>query len=176
MKVFTKRIISLALIGVMVVGMCGTVSAKTTTAVWDSPKTTAGSWWSGYDNDDITSLSGTSSSLYGGDVGVYFYTSSVGMPNGFVCSTSRTGEIELKEDDGSWFNENETARKTTGYFAYDNSGRYRMTSYKITYTNSSCIESNKTAELYLRIKINTISGDTTKNVPEGLFGYQLWVN
>ena len=80
MKVFTKRIISLALIGVMVVGMCGTVSAKTTTAVWDSPKTTAGSWWSGYDNDDITSLSGTSSSLYGGDVGVYFYASSVGMP------------------------------------------------------------------------------------------------
>ena len=51
-----------------------------------------------------------------------------------------------------------------------------MTSYKITYTNSSCIEPNKTVELYLRIKINTISGDTTKNVPEGLFGYQLWVN
>lgn len=176
MRKIKKIIMSLVLIGVMVIGMCGAVSAKTTTGVWNSPKTTAGSWWSGYDNDDITSLTGTSSSIYGGDVGVYFYASSVGMPNGFIRSSNRTGEIELKEDDSSWFDENETARKITGYFAYDNSGRYRMTSYKITYTNSSCIEPNKTVELYLRIKINTISGDTTKNVPEGLFGYQLWVN
>lgn len=72
MRKIKKIIMSLVLIGVMVIGMCGTVSAKTTTGVWNSPKTTAGSWWSGYDNDDITSLTGTSSSIYGGDVGVYF--------------------------------------------------------------------------------------------------------
>lgn len=42
MRKIKKIIMSLVLIGVMVIGMCGTVSAKTTTGVWNSPKTTAG--------------------------------------------------------------------------------------------------------------------------------------
>ena len=175
MKKVIKKAITGCVVLSFVLSMFNVSFAQTTTSIWNSPACTAGTWWSGYSEDEVISLTGTNSTVYGGDVGIYFYSSSVGMPSSFNYSSSRTALIELKEDDDSSGNTNEPARKYTGYFRVDSSGLYRITSYANTYTNSNAIETNRTVELYMRIKVGVLSGDTSKNVPNGLFKYKIWV-
>ncbi|MBE6843850.1 MAG: hypothetical protein E7510_13650 [Ruminococcus sp.] len=149
-----------------------TASAESNTSIFHSRACTAGNWWSGYDNNDIHSVTASGSNIYGGDVQLYFHSTTVGLPNSFVKSTSRTADFELKEDDASSNNENEIARKITGHFSVSNAGYYQITILSYPYTNPACIESNNVAELYMRMKINRVSGDTSANVPYGLVRYQ----
>lgn len=132
----------------------------------------AGTWYSGY-GDKYCNMTTSYGQVYGGDVGMYFYETSVGMPKSFVKSNSRTVEFELKENDPG--NTNEVARKYIGYFETRTDGIYQPVRYSISYTNCDCIESNSTVELYYRMKVDTISGDSSKNVPSGIAKFKYWI-
>ena len=128
----------------------------------------AGSWHT----DPTYSISSSYSQIYGGDVGVYYHTANYGLSSAFVESTSRTVTINLYETDSS---SSTRARGYTGTFGVKN-GYYRPTSFSNTYTSSSKIESDNSAELYIDFKVSTVSGDTSKNVAAGIMYYQFWSN
>lgn len=110
--------------------------------------------------------------LCGGDVGVYFYTTSVGLQDSFVKSTSRKVIAHVKEYDSS--TSNTLARTREGTFGMVN-GYYRPQIWGYTYTNSNMIESDSTAELRLVWKVESVSGDTSTSIPSALMKYSLWV-
>lgn len=167
-----KKVVSSVLIMAIMVGLLvGSVYANAVSNKYKTPALTAGSWWSGVDSN-VVAITASTSKVYGGDVGVSFYATSVGMPVSFVRSSDRTIDIELKEKDPF---SNCVVRQYVGYFSIKN-GLYRVPTYTTTYTNAGCVEDNSVLELYMRFKVNTISGDTSKNVPEGLIIYEMWAN
>ena len=110
-----------------------------------------------------------------GDVGGYFYKTSVGMPESFVQSTNRRGNFTLIEKD-TIFSANDIAAYYTGYFSINSSGLYRMNSYsRIDLTAPIDIDDTNTVELFLQVNIDAINGDSSNNVPSGLFNYQFWI-
>lgn len=141
---------------------------------YSTPNMIAGSWWSGYDNGTVISVSSQFSQIYGGDVGMTLVPSSVGLSNSFARRTDRKVNIELKEDDAG-SNTNEIAGKYEGTFSIRN-GVYNSYNVNRTYTNASQIEPNSVAELYIRVLVSKSSGDTTGNIASGLFSYRVWTD
>ena len=115
--------------------------------------------------------SSTLSTVCGGDVGAYFYTSSVGLQNSFVKDPNRKVDVEIRESDSG---SNAHARTRRGTFKYKN-GIYAPSIWEYTYTNPATIEYDSCPELYLRWKVYTVSGDTSTSVPAGIMNYSVWV-
>lgn len=144
-------------------------SARTISSYYNSPAATAGSWKS----DSVHKMTSPNyDELYGGDIGVYFYSANVGLSDAFVKSTSRTAESKLMDEDVLSYEHIRTYTHTFGMV----NGYYRTKTAVASYTNSSKIESDKQVESFLKFKINTVSNDTSKNIPSGLLCYQFWID
>lgn len=142
----SKKILVSMLIAIFVVGSAISVSAREKLSNYiESSAVTAGSWYSGYDNDNFYNMSSSFKEVYGGDVGMYFYTTSVGLSKAFVKKNTRTDGI------------------------------YQPTTYTCTYTNPECVENNSIVELYYRMYVDRISGDTSRNVPRGISKFKYWI-
>lgn len=135
-----------------------TYSSQATTDVWQS--------------DSQQSLVSSFPEVYGGDVGIYFYLPNVGLSSAFVQSLDRTAYSKLYESDAF---SDDLVREYTHGFGYHN-GLYTKIRSENTYTSSAKIEIDNVVELYFRYKVNSISGDTSRNVTAGLFRYQFWIN
>lgn len=146
-----------------------------TTPVFDSPKNTAGTWWSGYDNDVFYGVNCSSSDVYGGDVGMNFIQSSVGLPESFYRMKDRVVYFELKDEDPG-YDENELVREYVGIMDTGSTGLYQIIGVRNSYTNSDCIEGNSIVELYIRMKVEVHDKDDSRTVPKGLIRCQFWAN
>lgn len=172
---FQKKILVSMLIAIFVVGSAISVSAREKLSNYiESSAVTAGSWYSGYDNDNFYNMSSSFKEVYGGDVGMYFYTTSVGLSKAFVKKNTRTVVIQLKEEDPG-NDENELVRTYVGHFSTRTDGIYQPTTYTCTYTNPECVENNSIVELYYRMYVDRISGDTSRNVPRGISKFKYWI-
>lgn len=178
MRKFKKLFVGALLVTSMVIGTTGIAMAQANSSKYNSPKNTAGTWWSGYDEDEFVSMTSVNNKIYGGDGGLTFYTSSVGLPAGFERSLNRYVTIELKEEDSGAGNDNEIMCRYKTKFSTNNyTGAYLMVPpTKPEYVNGELVETNKVAEMYIRFRIDKLTNDKTKNVPEGVFIYQYWLD
>lgn len=176
-----KRIVSIALsVIIMMTLMCSSVFAseptlpmpRATTDYFYTPEMFAGEEWSGYAADEVHDLACSKSDLTGADINVYIYYTGVGMPNTFSKDESRKGEIEVKEEDSGWGNDNESLFTRTGSFRNDD-GFYWMATWSTrSNVNTDVIEDNKTLELYILVTIQTKLLDTNNEIPENLICYK----
>ena len=175
MSKLKRLIVGIVSAAVLLVGMRGVAEGSNDIEYYYTPIMTAGTWWSGY-NSQIVSVGSSWYELYGGDVGVTFVKSSVGLPSTFYRTITRMATVELKEDDPGT-NENELVATYSGRFSADPyTGLYQVPSMQRQSVNSSCIESNGTAELYIRVLVDINSNDESRNIPKQLFKYYFWSN
>ncbi|MCR5743032.1 MAG: hypothetical protein K6F92_04785 [Lachnospiraceae bacterium] len=124
-------------------------------------------------SEDVYPTTSTSlATIGGGDAGVYFHYTSVGLQASFVRDYSRTMLVE------TWEYDNIISKKHfkdyTGTFGLSN-GYYRPCSWSYSTLVNGQIEDNNCAEIYLVWKVNPVSGDSSTSVPAMLLKYQLWV-
>jgi len=173
-----KKLLSIALTAIMSVGAMS-VSAygdMRYSGFIDSPSMTAGQWWSGYDEDEITEVDAHFlGNVKNSEVGMYFYNPDYGLSNAFYRVKNRVVSIQLKEDDPG-DNANETIRTYVGYFDVDEDNKYVPVSFKNTGSTSEVIEDNGRLELYVRVKVNTYYMDYDDSVRSGIMCYRYWVN
>ncbi len=164
-----KRLIAFTLSVLMIFGLCLTASAEHTHTLTNSTSGSSGAWI----NQPTMNLA-YSSDLYdhvcGGDVGIWFYTSNVGLQSGFIQSVFRVAYFEQYEKDGN------SEIKTRDYRANfgTNGTLYQPVGYSNTYTNGSSIEDDGVVELYFKYWVTTVWQDTSNAVPAGLFYYTHW--
>lgn len=172
MRKFKNLFTSLFMAGTMALSCTFNINAatKTNTKTYYSPQMTAGEWWSAYDDDTIASVdTGISGNVSGGDVGVVFRKAGVGLPEGFHRTTSRSVNIQLKENDT--VSDNELVGKYYAEFHTDTyTGYYQPDTYSRMYTGD-VIETNSEVELYIRALISIHGADTSTAVPEWLIPY-----
>lgn len=112
-----KKVIVGVIMAVAVICTTNVVRADSVsdiTSSINSPNLVSGKWWSGFDTGDIYSLKSSYSTVYDGEVGVWFFTPSVGMPSTFYRTSSRIATIQLKENDPAEGDENELVRTYKG--------------------------------------------------------------
>lgn len=163
----TKSLIAFAMT-LVIMAFSVSAYAVTESSHYTSTAGTAGSF---RQENTYSVTSTTLATLGGGDIGVYFYSTSIGLQSSFVRSNSRTVTAKVYEEDTSGTH----VRTREGTFTTVN-GLYRPTLWSYTYTNSGTVEGDPTAELYLTWKVSKISGDTSVSVPAGLMEYSFWVN
>lgn len=166
-----KKITALALVSVLTIGAALSASAEILSPRLNTSSGTAGSWT----KEPAQNLkSKEHNKIYGGDVGVWVFTTNVGLSRAFERSNERTAHLELWEQDAVLFGIDRVAQYYTMTFATVN-GYYQPYYTENTSTNGSEIENDNNAELYLKWRVNTMSGDTSKSVPSGLINYQIWL-
>lgn len=168
-KHISKLIAVFALIAAMVSMLTMGASAEVTSSLLESPTCTAGK----YADTEAGSITSTLGSVYGGDMGIWFYTPTTGLQSSFKRDLSRTAYMSCYESDGSENNDC-LARKYEARFKIVDD-MYYPASFKITYTSTALMEGHSTIEPFMRFKIATVSGDTSKAVPKGILRYQYWV-
>lgn len=147
-----------------------TVSAETVSPDYlYSSAGTAGMW-----NYESTSSvqSNLLSSLYGGDVGVYFYIPSVGLQGSYIRDLSRKAMLFYYEDDGN-NSQKYIGKKEATFAVYNN--LYIPYYWTHIESTSDLIESDNTAEMHIVWAITKNLGDTSSAVPAGLLKYKFWV-
>lgn len=121
------------------------------------------------------SITGSSNTISSGDFGVWWFEGGVGLSTKFVRSTSRTVKIELYEED-----ENGTdilTKRQTGYFTVGSDGVYTVSNFTgETIVNNKIVENDNTAEVYMKLTVGKVSGDTSVNIPAGLMVYGYWID
>ena len=148
----TKKLLATIISAVLlIVSMLSTVFAANydTTPIFDSPQNTAGTWWSGYDNDMFYGVNCSSSDVYGGDVGMRFIQSSVGLPASFYRMKNRVVYFELKEEDPG-YDENELVREYVGIMGTGSTGLYQILGTRNTYTKDDLRYYKKCLYKYLK--------------------------
>ena len=166
-KRFTVLMLAFVLISIMTLS----VSAVNTTSLYYSAECTAGTWH----KEAAKALSSpTLDNPCGGDVGIWFYTGNTGLQNSFVRDSNRTVDIECWENDGL-LGVDDWCRNYTGYFAIIE-GIYRQASISAGSVNGNPVETDPAMSLYMKFKVNTVSGDTSTTVPSGVLYYQFWAN
>lgn len=143
--------------------------AEHTSVLRSSSEATAGSW----ESETSSAINATNSDVYGGDVGVNFYYTPVGLNPSFDQTSNRTIIAQVYEND--YLQGSTKAREIEGSFGF--SGGYYRPCYwgPYTYTKTSKIEGDGRVELYLDWKVQSLSSDTSSALNEGLLSYKLWV-
>lgn len=145
-------------------------SSETTTLLFQSTEGTVKEW---HTESTKNLTSPTLTNICGGDMGMWFYTPSIGLQDSFAKVTSRKAYIECYEYDGT-SSADDLARKYTATFATAN-GIYAPKTFSVTYTNSNGIEGHAGLELYMKYKVTAHDDDTSTTVRAGIFNYLYWV-
>lgn len=146
------------------------VSAVNTYGFYQSPSMIAGQWC----KTPTVPITSSLNTLYAGDFGVWFYGGSVGLDNKFVRSTSRTVNIEIWEEDAG--GTDIKTRTQTAWFTVGSDGVYAVSNFGDQWVvYDDVVENDNVAEVYMMLKVNTISGDTSKNIPTNILHYQFWI-
>ena len=166
-----KKQLALCLTAAMVISTTSVVLAEHTSEYRYSSEGTSDSWSS----ETSSAIRATNNNVYGGDVGVNYYYTAVGLAESFVRTTNRRIITQVYEND--YWGGHTKARQKEGNFGMSN-GYYRPCTWDTgyAYTNKSCIESDGEVELYLDWKVYSVSGDTSSALNAGLLKYKLWVN
>lgn len=121
------------------------------------------------------SIAGSSNTISSGDFGVWWFGGGVGLGTNFVRSTSRYVDIELYEED-----ENGTdilTRRQRGHFTIGSDGVYTVSYFTGgDALNTGIVEYDSVAEVYMKLTVSKISGDTSVNIPAGIMVYGYWIN
>ena len=115
-----------------------------------------------------------------GNAGVYFYAHEFNMASEFIRDENRTATIMLMERDNSdadGYIDDEVC-EYTGYFDIDDLGNYSIMYYsrEELYDEAEIIEYASTVELYIKVNVQRILGDTTNNIKAQLLRYRIWVD
>ena len=120
------------------------------------------------------SIAGSRNTISSGDFGVWWFEGGVGLSTNFVRSTSRYVQIELYEED-----ENGTdilTRRTRGRFTVEN-GVYTVSRFSGGETmDTGIVEYDSVAEVYMKLTVDKVSGDTSVNIPAGLMVYGYFID
>ncbi len=112
--------------------------------------------------------------VYGEDVGIWFFTSTIGLDASYVRTYERHAVAECRADDFSMGSEYLIVRSYVIDFATVN-GYYRpCVNHTIAYTNPAVIDDD--GYLYLRMMyyVEARPGDGSNVVPRGLMRYAFW--
>lgn len=167
MKKIVKKSARIVIVTLVTAILFSVVAFATETGILYTAAGISGNW----KDETSHSLTSVSTSVYGGDVGLYTYVSSVGLPNSFVYNASRPTYGKLYENDA--FND-DLAREFSYGYGYQN-GIYTINTLGTIYTNSAKIEVDSNVELYLSFFVSQVTGDQTRNVPTNLYKYKIWV-
>lgn len=166
-----KKLATILVSMVMVLVLASaSVFAVTESSHYKSTSGTAGTYHS-ETSHSVTSK--TLSSVCGGDVGAYFYSTNVGLQASFVKDTNRKIYAKVYEYDSDT-GKSIHARTRRGTFKNVN-GVYRPNVWSYTYTYSKKIEADSSPELYLSWKIDKVRGDRSTSIPAKLLEYSFWV-
>lgn len=165
-KIFVG-IIALVLMTLMTIS----ISAEQTSGFYNSPTATAGQRKS---CPDVVKLIPTlEGDIYGGDAGIWFFYTNVGLQASFYRDDTRVCRMECWESDND---KADWVRTHTCTFGMSN-GYYRPAyNHKDLEVSDQKIESDGTLELYMVFKVNTHPNDTSRNVPKGLISYCFWAH
>lgn len=164
MKHSRKSAVAFLCLSVLLFSVCVPAHAENSTPYFYSGPATAG-YWKTEGSHTVSSL--TLSSLYGGDVGVWFYYNNVGLQASFINTTSRTVDITFYNEDLI------CAHHYRAYFGTTN-GYYRPKSYSTVHAYSALISSTSSANMHIVFQVGTISGDLSSSVPDSLLKYKFW--
>lgn len=171
MKKLKKIMTGLTSAAVLAVSMTSLgANAIESTELYRTPAMTAGEWC----KTPTISIASSRNIISSGDFGVWWFTGGVGLDTRFVRSTSRCVRIELYEADEDGVDIH--TKNQTVCFRINDSGLYGA--YGIgaqTIVNNAVVETDGIAEVYMKLKVDTIPGDTTKNIPAGLMVYAYWI-
>ena len=164
-----KMITALVLVALTLVSVVLPASAEVYSPyIYSTSAATAGT----YKTESTRYLtSKTLATIYGGDVGIWFYSGNVGLQASFYPTTSRTTTMQCwaKRSSGS----DVLARTYKGYFETVD-GVYLNNLYQEYSTYGSLLSSSSTVGLYMRFIISTHSKDTSKSIPAGALHYRFW--
>ena len=146
-------------------------SGETSTSLYQSTEGTSAQWHT----EPVKYLTSPDlTNICGGDMGMWFYAPSVGLQDSFVKSNNRKAYFECYEYDKTTGNA-DMARKYTASFGTASNGICAPASFSGTYVNTNIVESDSGLELYMRYKVNKVSGDTSTTVKAGIIKYCYWV-
>lgn len=174
MKCTIRRVVAfLAIVAVLSSAMAFHAYAASDATVSSSTYYSSSSCTAGvYKDESVRELQTVmDSGVYGGDVGIWFYSTSVGLQASFDKDTSRRVYIECRETDSVT---NTLARRYYAQFTVGADGLYRPRNYSISTTTTSLLEDDGDLELYMRFMVETDEDDTSKSVPTGLLRYKFW--
>lgn len=121
------------------------------------------------------SIAGSKTTISSGDFGVWWFGGGIGLNSNFVRSTSRYVDIELYEED-----ENGTdilTRRQRGHFTVGSDGVYTVSYFTGGEAiNTGIVEYDSIAEVYMKLTVSKISGDTSVNIPAGIMVYGYWID
>lgn len=171
MKKFKKIMTGLTSAAVLAISMTSLgANAVESTDLYRTPAMTAGVWC----KTPTIPIASSSNTISSGDFGVWWFTGGVGLDTRFVRSNSRTVSIEIYEADADGVDIH--TKNQTVYFKINSSGLYGAYSFGSQYiVNNTVVETDGIAEVYMKLKVDTISGDTTRNIPAGLMVYAYWI-
>lgn len=172
---FKKTIATLLTVTLLSMAVCLPAQAKTYSSYLSSQICTAGEWTSF--EDDVVQLTSSYDEPWPGDVGVSTSKTSVGLSDAFVQSESRTCRIKLMEQD-DFLNADDYVTEFYAYFYTTAAGKYRPENFRRDDSSApdDSIEDASGIELYIEVKIDRITEDTSVNVPYNLFQYRIWAD
>ena len=166
-----KRIIAIVLSVMIVMVTAASVYAVNTTGYYYTGSMST-LYWSSEPKINLNYSSPLFGYVCGGDVGAYFFDTSIGLQGSFIQSSSRLANVMLYEYDSP--NSEILARRYQANFYVDDDMNYRPNYFANVYTNADAIENDGQVELYMMIYISPLSGDTSSSVPAELIKYKYW--
>ncbi len=120
------------------------------------------------------SIASSSNVISSGDFGVWWYGGGVGLDTRFVRSASRCVHIELYEADAG--GTDILTKKQTAFFQLGSDGVYGAYGFSDqNIVTNTIVETDGIAEIYMKLNVDYIPGDTTRNIPTGLMVYEYWI-
>jgi hypothetical protein len=181
-----KKLTALLLtVAVTTAFMCISADARAYSSYYSTVSFKTGDWES-FEDEVVINISSTYDEPTAGDVGVLTEKTSVGLSSSFKKSTSRICKIMLAEQDG-FLDFDDIVTYYYAYFYIEANGNYRPENFtrddslaedELDVPNNLIreIESSTGLELYIKVYVSTISGDTSNNIPANLFRYKVWAD
>lgn len=167
-----KRVLTMLLIGALIHVTVIPAEARYDSLWYHSRACVTDEWT---DFSDIIDLLSDIDRPRNDDVGMDLLVGNVGLPEAFIPSEYRVGEMTIMEQDVWPFNMDDTVCTYQGEFSVDETGMYAMHSFERVEDGSAYeIEDLPDLELYLSVRIGAVSGDLSYNIPYDLFRYLIW--
>ncbi len=150
--------------------LCMGIGAEQMSRYLTSPAATAGVW----KGCEIATLTSTLGHVCGGDVGIWFYSTNVGLQPSFVRSDSRKCYMNCWACDDY---DEEYYRFCKAHEAtfQEVNGLYRPSiGHRDFDINPGMVDDDSDLELYMAFYVEPLPGDYSNSVPAGLLEYAFW--